>query len=176
MKRRGYSTAGWVKDRTKLALAEGLMEMAARNAARGAPGWRGGAGLGYLEWTMLFALDAVAQMRLGREAVALINCDMHSSSQERRAIEICAQHRIESYRADFLVTSENPQRGRLSVVVEVDGHDFHERTKKQASHDKERDRSMQRLGFLVFRFTGSDINSDPIACADEVICVALGSD
>lgn len=176
MKKRGYVGRWDLKDRTKLAIAEGLMEMAALNAARNAPGWRGGAGLGYLEWTMLFALAAVAQMRLGREATSLVDCSEHSSERKQRAVEICAQHRIESYRADFLVTAENPERGRVSVVVEVDGHDFHERTKKQASHDKARDRAMQRLGHLVFRFTGSDVNSDPIACADEVINAAIGSD
>ena len=33
--------------------------------------------------------------------------------------------------------------------MECDGHDFHERTKEQASSDKKRDRSLQAAGFLV---------------------------
>ena len=36
------------------------------------------------------------------------------------------------------------------VVVECDGHDFHERTKEQAANDRERDRGLQGLGFSVF--------------------------
>lgn len=55
------------------------------------------------------------------------------------------------------------------VLVECDGHDFHERTKEQASHDKRKDRELQRLGFTVFRYTGSDVWRDCAAAAAEVV-------
>ncbi|MFH1538777.1 MAG: DUF559 domain-containing protein [bacterium] len=54
------------------------------------------------------------------------------------------------------------------IIVECDGHDFHEKTKGQAKKDKQRDRILQSTGFKVFRFTGSEIWDDPIKCVDEV--------
>jgi hypothetical protein len=54
------------------------------------------------------------------------------------------------------------------VVVECDGHDFHERTKEQAQHDKTRDREMQSMGFPVLRFTGSEIWRDAWVCAAQI--------
>lgn len=54
------------------------------------------------------------------------------------------------------------------IVVECDGHDFHERTKEQARRDRQRDRFMQSLGYRVLRFTGSEIFGDPERCADEI--------
>lgn len=55
------------------------------------------------------------------------------------------------------------------MIVECDGHDFHERTKEQARRDKQRDRFLQSRGFKVLRFTGSEIWADPDQCADEII-------
>lgn len=87
--------------------------------------------------------------------------------------------REKSYRVDFLVyltrsgtvgaTRENhhsPQLARL--VVEVDGHEFHEKTKVQASRDKERDRQLLLAGCPVIRFSGSDVFNDPEGCAEEI--------
>lgn len=74
------------------------------------------------------------------------------------------------YRADFLCLcmtqkGDSPLR---SVVVELDGHDFHERTKEQAQKDKSRDRDMLKRGFYVLRFTGSEVFKDAAAAVDEV--------
>lgn len=44
---------------------------------------------------------------------------------------------------------------------------FHERTRLQASKDKRRDRILQSTGFLVFRYSGSDIWKDVFACAEQ---------
>ncbi|MDQ3254286.1 MAG: endonuclease domain-containing protein [Acidobacteriota bacterium] len=54
-----------------------------------------------------------------------------------------------------------------NLIVECDGHDFHEKRKEQAAKDKRRDRILQSLGYRVFRFTGSEIHNDAIACAIE---------
>jgi hypothetical protein len=54
------------------------------------------------------------------------------------------------------------------LIVECDGHDFHERTKEQARRDRSRDRYMTSLGFRVLRFTGSEIHRDAEACAQEI--------
>lgn len=82
-----------------------------------------------------------------------------------------AQKQIGDYKVDFLValTTWTEPKFFAEVIVECDGHDFHEKTKEQASRDKERDRTLQQLGYNVFRFSGSDIWKDVMACANEVI-------
>jgi very-short-patch-repair endonuclease len=61
----------------------------------------------------------------------------------------------------------------VSVAVECDGHDFHERTKEQAAHDRARDREVQSRGLPVFRFTGSELYRNPNACADQALSFVL---
>lgn len=95
---------------------------------------------------------------------------------------IYPQKQIGDYRVDFLIVfhsdsvlddaqSKASQRVRESakLVVECDGHEFHEKTKEQASRDKERDRTLQACGFPVFRYSGSDIYCHPIDCAHECL-------
>ncbi len=77
------------------------------------------------------------------------------------------------YRADFLFSlyryaSEGKPRLWGRTVVEIDGHDFHERTKQQASRDKKRDRDLLAEGYYTLRFTGSDIFNDPYSFVEEV--------
>jgi len=72
------------------------------------------------------------------------------------------------YRVDVLVTVAMPGGSELKLAVECDGHDFHERTKEQAAHDKRRDRALTEIGLRLVRFTGSEIWRDPWACAEEV--------
>lgn len=82
---------------------------------------------------------------------------------------------ILGYRADFVFYAISAVPGgedkwlRLPLVVECDGHDFHERTKQQAKRDRARDREMMAAGYRVMRFTGSEIWRDPGACADEAL-------
>lgn len=54
------------------------------------------------------------------------------------------------------------------ILIECDGHDFHERTKEQARKDRSRDRRIQRRGSYVLRFTGSEIWANPAKGAEEV--------
>ena len=80
---------------------------------------------------------------------------------------ITPQAEIGNYKADFLLWF---QLGRHigGLVIECDGHAFHERTKEQAGRDKKRDRELLTSGFPVLRFTGSEIFKDPIGCAAQV--------
>jgi very-short-patch-repair endonuclease len=80
---------------------------------------------------------------------------------------ITSQYKIGNYRADFLVWVGYGDKFR-GVVVECDGHDFHEKTKEQAARDKSRDRAILESGYSVMRFTGSEIFKDPDACAKQV--------
>lgn len=77
------------------------------------------------------------------------------------------QRQVGSYRVDF-IAGANPLRPTCQVIVECDGHNFHERTKEQAARDRARDRDLQTRGFKVFRFTGAEIYRDAFRCAAEV--------
>ena len=85
------------------------------------------------------------------------------------------QVRIGKYTADFVVTfAVSPGDLVAQVVVECDGHDYHERTKEQAEHDRKRDRYMAAEGYHVMRFTGRELWRDPSACVEEVIDFTQG--
>lgn len=82
------------------------------------------------------------------------------------------QAKVGDYRADFLIVDCSVPfelaKPRF-MVVECDGHEFHEKTKEQAKRDKKRDRFFQSRGIKVLRFTGSEIFSDPEAVAAEIV-------
>ncbi len=85
---------------------------------------------------------------------------------------------IGRYRADLIVAGATiPDEMQLHiprVVVECDGFTFHDRTREQARHDRERDRYMLGRGLVVMRFTGDEITEAPFACAAEVLTIAHG--
>ena len=88
------------------------------------------------------------------------------SVDETETIFDC-QALVLQYRADFLFTVRVKGNER-KVVVECDGHDFHERTKEQAQRDKARDREMTAHGYTVLRFTGSEIYRNAANCVSEI--------
>lgn len=107
-------------------------------------------------------------------------------------IEIEPQAQLGEHRVDFLLTyrrmtrpeQSDPARPALlharprleaaRLIVECDGHDYHDRTKKQASTDRARDRSLQSFGLSVYRYTGSDIWQHPFRCAVSAVAALLG--
>jgi len=74
-----------------------------------------------------------------------------------------------SFRVDFAFLGRDSAKMPVRVAVELDGHDFHERTKEQASKDRRRDRAFAASGWDVLRFTGSDVYRDPLAVLDEIV-------
>jgi hypothetical protein len=86
---------------------------------------------------------------------------------------LVAQRGAGKYRLDFAIV---PVDGSPGIAIEVDGHDYHERTKEQAKHDKRRDRWLQRHGWRALHFTGSEVFADPAKCALEVTAMADGDD
>lgn len=85
------------------------------------------------------------------------------------AIELLVQPCMGRTRPDFILRQRANDEVPWQIVVECDGHDFHERTKEQAARDRARDRERQSAGAIVFRFTGSEIHADPFKCSDELI-------
>lgn len=87
------------------------------------------------------------------------------------------------YRLDFEIvprSSERAERLRASgfdlprMAAELDGHEFHERTKEQVAYRNARDRALQNAGWRVLHFSGSEIARDPIDCLHELLDVVLG--
>ncbi len=56
-----------------------------------------------------------------------------------------------------------------TILIECDGHEFHDKTKEQAAADKARDRRVVALGHRIMRFTGSEIYASPQKCFNEVV-------
>ena len=54
---------------------------------------------------------------------------------------------------DFYVETEEKK-----ICIYIDGHTYHERTEYQAVRDRSIDRELQNLGYVVLRFTTSEIN------------------
>jgi hypothetical protein len=52
------------------------------------------------------------------------------------------------------------------LAIYADGHDYHEKTRAQARRDRSIDRRLQSLGYVVYRFTGSEIHRDVRSCCD----------
>jgi very-short-patch-repair endonuclease len=55
------------------------------------------------------------------------------------------------------------------LAIEIDGHDYHERTKDQATRGKRRARDLQLLGWTVLPYSGSDVWNDLFGCCEDVI-------
>jgi hypothetical protein len=75
----------------------------------------------------------------------------------------------ETYRLDFAVVPSYDREQNMikwgcdipKIAVELDGHDFHERTREQVIHRNKRDRALQADGWLVLHYSGSELVRDP---------------
>lgn len=80
---------------------------------------------------------------------------------------VSPQYKVGKYTADFVFCCRfKGEESRL--LVECDGHDFHEKTKEQAINDKKRDRYFTSQGYKILRFTGSEIYNSAENCAEEI--------
>lgn len=79
-----------------------------------------------------------------------------------------------TYYADFLFDTTNMlEDGNISeyplkLVIECDGHEFHEKTKEQVKRGNERDYNLKVAGYDILHFSGSEIYNKPIQCASRV--------
>lgn len=77
------------------------------------------------------------------------------------------QYPWKNYRIDWAIKINGADRPL--IFVELDGHEFHERTKEQAARDRAKDRAAQAEDITIFRFTGSELYRDPGGCVDQVM-------
>lgn len=83
------------------------------------------------------------------------------------------QQPIGSYRVDFMISPNmGIESSSAPVIVELDGHAFHDKDKRQRSYEKARDRFLVKQGYRVLHFTGSDVAADPFKVAHEALELA----
>jgi very-short-patch-repair endonuclease len=87
-------------------------------------------------------------------------------------VVIAPQHLIGRHTVDFGIFVRFVANEEIRIVVECDGHDFHEKTKEQAARDKGRQCDLEIVGWRVLRFTGSMIWRDHKGCAARVAKLA----
>lgn len=87
----------------------------------------------------------------------------------RRMYFLSPQVEVGKYRVDFVLGWSGKPLLKDCVVIECDGHDWHERTKEQAARDKARDRYLSRQAGRVIHFTGSEIYRNVETCWIEAL-------
>jgi very-short-patch-repair endonuclease len=119
--------------------------------------------------------------------------DLNFLGEINAGLFIEPQRKIGKYRVDFLIkygagaySFEDGMRlvdKFKRVIVECDGHDWHETTEAERRSEKERDRFLQKShvftrkngaryrveGSKVLRFTGKEITDDPFKVAMEIL-------
>lgn len=86
-------------------------------------------------------------------------------------IHIIPQFKVGKYRVDFHLSQVQigPDDILTPVIVELDGHDFHDKDKTQRAYEKARDRYLVKEGYRVLHFTGSEVVADPYKVAYEAL-------
>lgn len=130
-----------------------------------------------IERAMLYALFLVGYAYSDSVTIRVGDVLVGGMAGASAGFEIEPQAWIDSYRVDFLLRywrlkdSNAPRGGRIraAMVIECDGHDFHERTREQAARGRMRDRHFQSVGFGIYHYTGAEIWRDVFAAATEAI-------
>lgn len=73
------------------------------------------------------------------------------------------------YRLDYAVPESR-------IAVELDGHEFHEKTKEQVTYRNQRDRDLQAMGWMVAHFSGSELLRNPVEVVAALIDLAKERD
>lgn len=151
-------------------LAQQLADLAAANAKMAFEMWDSGVDSPIERLMLIGIYSLIPHQEL--DISPLMTCEIVSENShpaileraaERGCLVIQMQHRLLDWRADFVLSC--PSISGKKVIIECDGHDFHERTKEQAARDRSRDRAAQEAGHMMLRYTGSEIYRDPLGCA-----------
>ena len=77
-----------------------------------------------------------------------------------------------TYYADFLINAESSEYFECGesykLIIECDGHEFHEKTKEQVEKRNKRDLDLKNEGYDILHFSGSQIYRNPNECANQI--------
>lgn len=77
------------------------------------------------------------------------------------------------YIVDFLIPVWYKNQGAKIFIVECDGYEFHQKTKKQVENDNIRQRNLQEAGYEIIRFSGTEIYHKAHQCALQIKNIIL---
>ena len=83
------------------------------------------------------------------------------------------QYENKKYRVDFCIPVIYKNQENKSFIIECDGHEFHQKTKEQVERDNTRMRDLQKQGYEVIRFSGTEIWHRPYKCASDILNIIL---
>jgi very-short-patch-repair endonuclease len=79
----------------------------------------------------------------------------------RNCVNLTPQVEIGPYWVDFALLDQK-------VAIEIDGHEYH-KTREQRTYDAQRQRHLEKLGWRVIRFTGTEIQWNAKHCVEDVL-------
>lgn len=80
------------------------------------------------------------------------------------------EDRLPDYRFNLRIAGHivDLSHWHAKVAIEIDGYRWHDANPEQAARDKARDRDLQDEGWMIRRYTSSEVVRDPRAIADEL--------
>ena len=113
------------------------------------------------------------------EKIFITAFELYTELENKKKIYLFEQEKIQiknkTYYADFMFKADDYLSGLIlgdkiknfdyKLIIECDGHDFHEKTKEQVKHDNEREYDLKMAGYEILRFSGSQIYNEPLKCA-----------
>jgi very-short-patch-repair endonuclease len=123
-----------------------------------------------MEWKFARALNDYSECFVERPPCSMADLVAGRSRPPGPYFTYAPQVTIGKHRVDFgFVADCFDLNDPVKLAVEIDGHEFHEKTKWQAARDKRRDRDLVCEGVFVMRFTGSEIHQGASDCVQQVL-------
>jgi len=111
----------------------------------------------------------------------MLHSDLFKTKYNLCTFDLSPQYPVhdngKTYYVDFSIdgirVNINAKDGKDDIcstyAIECDGHDFHEKTKEQVKHDKQRERILLNNFSKVIRFSGSEIYNNTNKCVQETL-------
>lgn len=114
---------------------------------------------------------SIAINNLGIERIEIFNPYIEVLDISKQKHIVCFGKK---YRADFFIEvcykdKDLNIKKVEKIIVECDGREYHHSTSHQVNDDYERTLNLQKAGYSVIKFTGSQINRDPNRCAKTIL-------
>lgn len=80
---------------------------------------------------------------------------------------------IAGYIPDILISIDASEVG---YAIEIDGYEWHEKTKEQAINDRKKDRAYLKNGYIPIRFLGSEVYHNAMDTVIEMIEIIISNE